>query len=120
MGRSKVEACTLPMKRKLSSNTRCLAATCAEGSRCCIAQPPHTPKYAHLALTLSEDSRNNAVMCAASHLDFLRKDLNLTISPGNAASTKITLPGVPSSLSRWPTPRPSISRDSMVIVSWSD
>ena len=37
-------ALTLPMRARLSSSPRCLAATWVRASTCCVAQPPQTPK----------------------------------------------------------------------------
>ena len=104
---------TLPICHRLSSRTRCLAATCAVASRCCIEQPPHTPKCTHAGLTRILDSRCSTVILAASHFGFLRYELKPTRSPGRAPSTNTTLPALASSFGRWPMPRPSMSSDSM-------
>ena len=43
MGRRMVSAFTLPRCQRLSSSARCLTATWARVSRCCILQPPQAP-----------------------------------------------------------------------------
>ena len=100
----------LPRCHRSSSSTRCLVATCAAASRCCILQPPQAPacrpKWGQPGRTRCDDSWCRAVMVAASQLFFLRCDWALTHSPGKAPSMNTTLPSA-----LWATPLASRSRD---------
>ena len=112
MGRRMVSALTLPKCHKLSSSTRCLMATWALTSKCCILQPPQAPvckpKWGQPGRTRSAELRWMAVSSACSQLFFLRLVWALTSSPGKAPSIKTTLPS-----GRWATPCASMSMDSM-------
>ena len=108
-------AFVLPMCHRSFSSTRCFIATWADGSRCCIEQPPQCQKCGHFGSTRMLDAFCSVTMRPDSQFFFLRRVSKLTRSPGSAPSTKITLPGVPSSFSRWPTPRASVSRDLMLM-----
>ena len=47
--------------QRLSSSTRCLTATCAAGSRCCILQPPQAPRADRNALARRHAQQRLAV-----------------------------------------------------------
>ena len=102
---------TLPRCQRLSSSARCLTATCAEASRCCILQPPQAPvcrpKCGQPGRTRWEDSRRIAVTVPCSQLFLRRCTLNCTSSKGKAPSMKVTMPAA-----LWATPCASRSRDS--------
>ena len=108
---SRISGCTLPMRARFSSSPRCLAAICVRASTCCRLQPPHTPKWGQRGIWRLEEPPTTLVRRPISNEVFLRRTWKSISSPGNAPSTKITLP---SGLRA--TPRPSASSDSMRTV----
>ena len=63
---------TLPIRDKLSASSRCFAASCASGARCCNAQPPQTPKCAHFGTTRSGAGSRISNNFASSYARCLR------------------------------------------------
>ncbi|CFW31209.1 Uncharacterised protein [Bordetella pertussis] len=57
---------SLPTCQKVSSSARCLIATWAAGARCCMAQPPQTPKCGQRGATRCEDGRRTSSTLAIS------------------------------------------------------
>src|SRR5690606_9110214 len=94
------------MWARASSRARCLMAICAAGSRCCMAQPPQTPKWGQGGATRCEDGRRTRSTRALSKEGLRRVTRARTRSPGSAPSMKTTLP------SWWAIPWPSRSSDS--------
>ena len=121
MGRKIFSGLTLPKCQRLSSMARCLTATCALASRCCILQPPQAPackpKCGQPGRTRCEDSCTTSSKEPCSQLFFLRWMLARTASNGSAPSTKTTLPS-----SRCATPCASRSIDSICstlsVINW--
>src|SRR5687768_13662375 len=107
IGGSIISGFTLPRRARLSSSTRCLAATCPAGSTCCIAQPPQVPYQPQRGVTRCELSCSTSATLPRSKLPRLRRRVNVTVSPVTPPSMKVTLP------STCATPTPSWSIDSM-------
>ena len=95
---------TRPMRSRLSSSCRSLAASWAAGDRCCSEHPPHTPKWAHLGVVRSGDGASTSTRTASSNWRRLLNMRRRTRSPGRAPSTKTALPSIRA------TPRPSWAR----------
>ena len=80
-----VSGCTLPMRARLSSSARCLAAICVRASACCVAQPPQTPKCGQRGARRPGLLRTASLTLENSYFDFFWKISTATRSPRQRA-----------------------------------
>ncbi len=111
-GASTVPGLTWPMRVRLSISTCCLATICWPSSRCCSTQPAQTPKCGQRGCTRCGEAVSTSTVRASSKWRLLPVCSAITVSPGSAPATKVTLPPSPS---RRATPRPSWLRSRMSV-----
>src|SRR6185436_2018804 len=100
-------ALTLPIRARLSSSPRCLAATWVRRSTCWVEQPPQTPKCGQSGARREAEARRISVTRARSNFGLVSSSRASTSSPASAPSTNTTLPALRA------TPRPAASSASI-------